>query len=213
MGKKEAAAKAAAKKAAAEKKDDEKKEEEKKEEEAPKEEEKKEEEPEEESEPPKVELSEEEAKMKFAKHDLPDITDSVLNNFYAEFSVPAKAEGFDEVKFEWDNESKCKDFLRSFILEKKKTARIENLVVGEWFKTQSAEWNKKFKDWKAEQTEVAKTKTLTEDEENAIQVLDCEDIEDVGSGVPLYLKFSAEDWMLLTLRWEVYALAVAYKKD
>merc|ERR1712232_996592 len=97
--------------------------------------------------------------------------------------------------------------------EKKKTSRIENLVVGEWFKTQNAEWNKKFKDWKAKQTEVAKTKTLTEDEENAIQVLDCEDIEDVGSGVPLYLKFSAEDWILLTLRWEVYALAVAYKKD
>merc|ERR1712232_1250459 len=206
--KKEAAAKAAAKKAAAEKK-----EEEKKEEEAPKEEEKKEEEPEEESEPPKVELSEEEAKMKFAKHDLPDITDSVLNNFYAEFSVPAKAEGFDEVKFEWDNESKCKDFLRSFILEKKKTARIENIVAGEWFKTQNAEWGKKLKEWQPKQKEPAKTKTLTEDQENAIDVMDCENIEDVGDGVPLYLKFSGEDWVLMALRWELYALATAYKKD
>merc|ERR1712196_239457 len=109
---------------------EEKKEEEKKEE-PPKEEEKKEEEKKEEPEepPPVAELTEEEAKMKFVKHDNPDLTDSMMDRFFADFSIPEKSEGFDEVKFEWDSVSKCKEFLRGFILEKKKTSRIDNLVV------------------------------------------------------------------------------------
>eukprot|EP00929_Paragymnodinium_shiwhaense_P041190 TRINITY_DN213_c1_g1_i2.p1 TRINITY_DN213_c1_g1~~TRINITY_DN213_c1_g1_i2.p1 ORF type:complete len:750 (-),score=337.98 TRINITY_DN213_c1_g1_i2:95-2344(-) len=200
---KEAAAKKAA---AAEKKDGE----EKKEEEN-KNEEKKEEE--EETEPPKVELTEEEEKMTFVKQDVPDITSLVLDASYASFSIPEKAEGFDDVKFEWEKEGQCKDSLRAWILEKKKTSKIDNLVAGEWFKTQTTEWNKKKAAWMAKQKEAAKTKKMNEDEEKAIDPLECENVDDAKDGAPLYLNFTAEDWVLLSLRWELYTLATAYKKD
>merc|ERR1712187_1105158 len=40
-----------------------------------------------------------------------------------------------------------------------------------------------------------------------------EDINDIGSGKPLYFSFAYEDWVLLSLRFELHLLAHAFKRD
>ncbi|CAE7939977.1 EMB2654, partial [Symbiodinium necroappetens] len=53
-------------------------------------------------EPPKVELTEEEENLSFLpKGAVPDLTPSVLSKAFANFTIPEKDEGFDEIKFIW----------------------------------------------------------------------------------------------------------------
>jgi hypothetical protein len=40
-----------------------------------------------------------------------------------------------------------------------------------------------------------------------------EDVLNIGSGEPLFSKFTIEDWMLLSLRYELHLLVHAFKKD
>eukprot|EP00747_Dinoflagellata_sp_TGD_P125787 gnl/TRDRNA2_/TRDRNA2_174209_c2_seq3.p1 gnl/TRDRNA2_/TRDRNA2_174209_c2~~gnl/TRDRNA2_/TRDRNA2_174209_c2_seq3.p1 ORF type:complete len:312 (+),score=116.04 gnl/TRDRNA2_/TRDRNA2_174209_c2_seq3:219-1154(+) len=47
----------------------------------------------------------------------------------------------------------------------------------------------------------------------ALDVFGVEDVLDVGTGEPLCTHFSADDWGLCTLRFELYLLAHAFKKD
>jgi len=81
------------------------KEEETKEDEKPEEETKADEKMEEADAP--VELTEEEKKTVFLKMPLPDLTDRELALSYASFTLPTKAEGFEEVVFAWQNEKTC----------------------------------------------------------------------------------------------------------
>merc|ERR1712187_844181 len=124
---------------------------------------KKEEEEEEEEwekEPPVVELTDEEKAKPFRPKATPDLTNSVMNLSFSKFSIPQKSEGFDEISFEWDTESKAQDYLIDWKKEQKLTCRIEDLVPGEWFKKTSAEWSKVLKGWQAKQKSVAKPKTV-----------------------------------------------------
>merc|ERR1712039_962152 len=82
-----------------------------------KEEEKKEEEPEEEK---AVELTEEEKKINFRKLATPDIVDADLAKSFANYSVPAKEEGFDEIRYVWSSEKVAAEKLREWLLEKKR---------------------------------------------------------------------------------------------
>merc|ERR1712113_909362 len=52
----------------------------------------------------KVELSAEESAMWYRKHTVPDLTPSALAKSFADFSIPDKAEGFDEIKYVWQEE-------------------------------------------------------------------------------------------------------------
>merc|ERR1711862_312428 len=96
-------------------------EEKEKEEEKPEEEKKEEMEVEEEEKP--VELTEEEKNTWFYKSETPDLTQAVLAKHFASFTLPAKEEGFDEIRFEWSDEAKCAAHLKSWMLELKKTQR------------------------------------------------------------------------------------------
>merc|ERR1719293_557798 len=40
-----------------------------------------------------------------------------------------------------------------------------------------------------------------------------EDIDDIGNGKPLYADFVYEDWVLLSLRFELHLLIHAFRKD
>merc|ERR1712194_996914 len=102
-----------------EEKKEEKKEEEKKDEEMK--EEKKEEEKEEElpAEPEKAELTEEEKNLWFLPTNPPEMHNKHIDRNFAKFSVPEKAEGFDEVLFAWQDEAKAKEHFRAWLLEKK----------------------------------------------------------------------------------------------
>jgi len=212
-------------------KEEEVKEEEVKQEEA--EEEKKDEEmEEEETEPPKAELSDEEKKLWFRAKATPDLTPVVLNQSFGQFTVPEKSEGFTEIKYEWQNAAKSKEYLRKWVVERKQTSRIEDLQPSKWFVDKYAEWQKSSKEW------VAKQKTFkanapkkekkeekkegeegdaeaagAEDERVEGDIFTVEDICDVGNGEPLFAHFGMEDWALLALRYELFLLVHAFKKD
>merc|ERR1719399_35604 len=52
------------------------------------------------------------------------------------------------------------------------------------------------------------------DEADEIDIWDCEDVHNVDDdGGLLYMKFESEDWALLNLRYELWLLAHAFKKD
>jgi len=125
--------------------------EEKKEEEPEEEEEEEEpadEEMEEPAEPPKVELTAEEKKEWFRKNPVKDLSDYALGTSFAKFSVPDQEEGFDEIDFIWQKEAQCKDYVKTWVRDRKMTTRIEDLTPGEWFKTLWSEWQKALQVWR-----------------------------------------------------------------
>merc|ERR1712137_1474402 len=133
-----------------------------------KEEEKKPEEPEEEElVPPVAKLTEEEENTWFYPHDVKDIRRFEFNSVYTKFALPEKNEGFDEVKYEWQDAKKSQEYLRKMILEKKRTSRIEDLKPGEEFRTKLLEWQKQVRDWTGKQTEgLPKVKPKSQDDED-----------------------------------------------
>merc|ERR1712232_625790 len=211
-----------------EKNDDETKEEEPKEEEP-------DEEPEEpDEEEPVAELSTEEKTAKFAQKPVPDITQVAFNKSLSRFSLPDKGEGFDDVQFEWDKAGAANTYFTNYLVEKKKTTRLDDLKPGEWFKEKVAAWKKTSNDWlqlqKKAKVEEAKKKAAKDKERKAKaaeegaevedegepeepDVFGCENVADVGDGVPLFKDFSFEDWSLVQLRYEMFLLTKAFAKD
>jgi len=218
-----------------------KKDEEKKDEEQEKEEEEEEEEGEEETEPKKAELTEEDKALKFRKRDVPDVSSFVMNSAFADFSVPTKAEGFDEVIFAWEKKTGSTDYLKNWVLERKITSRMESLQPSDWFKEKYAAWQKVLGEWKVKQTEWEKKagkptppdpkeadKKDGEGEKEAddadkkdddkmeaedLDIFSVENVCDVGTGEPLFGKFSWEDWALITLRFELHMLIQGFQHD
>merc|ERR1712217_340575 len=116
-----------------EKKDEEKKEEADEEDEAesePEEEEK--EEPLDET-PPKVELTAEEKKILYFKGQCPDMTGYLLSTSFAMFSLPEKDEGFDDITYSWAKGTKAQEYIKKWILERKLSTKVEDLVPSKWF--------------------------------------------------------------------------------
>merc|ERR1719343_520318 len=109
------------------------------------------EEEEEEKEPPKVALTEEEKKMWFRQPAAgsTDLSAVVLNQSFSSFSIPEKGEGFDDVSFEWQGGDASKEYLRNWVLEKKRTSRIEDLQPSQWFLDRAKEWGKTLSEWQA----------------------------------------------------------------
>jgi len=46
-----------------------------------------------------------------------------------------------------------------------------------------------------------------------LDIFSIEDVCDVGNGEPLFVNFSFEDWVLLSLRYELFLLIHAFRKD
>eukprot|EP00747_Dinoflagellata_sp_TGD_P078260 gnl/TRDRNA2_/TRDRNA2_159982_c1_seq1.p1 gnl/TRDRNA2_/TRDRNA2_159982_c1~~gnl/TRDRNA2_/TRDRNA2_159982_c1_seq1.p1 ORF type:complete len:879 (+),score=344.53 gnl/TRDRNA2_/TRDRNA2_159982_c1_seq1:71-2707(+) len=195
-----------------------------------KEEEEKKAEEEEEDEPmPQVELTEEDKKSFFPISQVKDLTDAELSKSFANFSIPEKSEGFHEIKFEWQNETKSKDYLSKWVLERKLTTRIEDLKPSEWFTGKYGEWTKLLGEWQKKVKEFTEAKAkkpakkaeeAAEGEEGeekeeaaAVDIYSVEDMCDVGNGEPLFSNFTFDDWTLLSLRFELYLLVQAFKKD
>jgi len=128
-----------------------------------------------------------------------------------------KSEGFEEIKYEWQDGKASQEYLRKMILEKKRTSRIEDLRPGDDFRTKLAEWQKQARDWTGKQTEgLPKVKPKSQDDDDdsgEVDVKSVADVTDVGGGIPLFVHFGPEDWALLHLRWDLHTLATSYKKD
>lgn len=197
------------------------KKEETKEEEKPAEEEKKEEVEEVSEEPPVEELTEEEKKVNFRPKSPSDLTEAVLNKAFGDFSIPEKAEGFDEVAFEWANASGSAKYLKTWVLDRKRTSRVEDLKPGQWFNDTLKEWQTKFDEYQAKRKALKPSEKKEGSEEDdevkaAVAKVDLEelkDVNDIGDGTPLYKLFAMEDWALLQLRFELALLAQAFVKD
>merc|ERR1712194_547411 len=100
--------------------------------------------------PPKVQLSADEKKISFRDRVIKDLEPASFSASFPKFSLPDKAEGFDEIKFEWmKTEKTAADFLRDWILGKKLVTRIEDIKPSPWFTTKRKDWDlavKKFRD-------------------------------------------------------------------
>merc|ERR1712008_536348 len=68
---------------------------------------------------------------------------------FGSFSIPEKEEGFDSLTFEWQGAEASKEYLRTWVLEKKRTSRIEDLQPSQWFQDKSKDWIKTFNEWQA----------------------------------------------------------------
>merc|ERR1719356_1559174 len=95
-----------------------------------------------------VELTEEEKKLTFRKKDAPDLGQKVLATSYAKFTLPEADEGFDDIRYAWQPEAECKEYMKKWVLERKLTQRVEELQPSEWFKGKYAEWQKILGVWK-----------------------------------------------------------------
>jgi len=192
-----------------------------------------------------VTLTDEEKAIVFRKHESPDCSPNVVTKLFAEFSMPAKAEGFDAIDFLWQKEAGSTAHLKDFVAQRKLTSRVETLTPGDWFKAQLKEWNQLLVGWKKRQNEwknpnlrktllakiaadkkAAKAADAGEGEEAAkeeeepmkidaedVEPSSVEDVNDIGSGEPLFANFAFEDWMLVSLRYELHLLVHAFKKD
>jgi len=152
-----------------------------------------------------------------------DLLDQVLAESFGDFSIPEKSEGFDEIKFEWQNEAKSGDYLNTWRKQKKISSRMDHLQVGEWFKTTSVAFQKQIDEWQAKQKakpkSAAKPKKAegedAEEEESKpdVDIFEVKDVCDIGNGVALFSEFAFEDWTILSLRAELFLLMEGFKKD
>jgi len=181
------------------------------------------------NEPPSVELTAEEQAIKFRTLPQPDLTSLAMSQSFGHFTIPEKSEGFDEIRYEWQSATKSKEYLRTIVLDKKIHSKIEDLQPSKWFQDKNAEWLKTFKMWEGKQKSFKATvakkaaekkqdgdddkKDDEEQEGDDLDIFSVEDVCDVGSNEPLFANFGFEDWALLQLRYELWLLAQAYKKD
>eukprot|EP00927_Polykrikos_kofoidii_P033428 TRINITY_DN2825_c0_g1_i1.p1 TRINITY_DN2825_c0_g1~~TRINITY_DN2825_c0_g1_i1.p1 ORF type:complete len:1063 (-),score=218.89 TRINITY_DN2825_c0_g1_i1:193-3357(-) len=194
---------------------------------------------EEEEEEKKVELTEEEKALWYRKHEIPDLTKSSAAAF-AKFSLPIESEGFDEIRYVWQDSSTCQSIFKDWLLEQKKTQRAEDLKPSPWFSERWETWQKIVKDWRRSQHKCSSLKDKSdgakedhgesekaddedidaeegskkvEIDEDELDVFEIEDINDIGNGKPIYSHFEYEDWTLLGLRYELHLLVHAFRHD
>jgi len=105
---------------------------------------------EEEAPPPPAELTAEEERQWFRRPGaLGDLSTFALNTAISRFCLPEEAEGFDEVRFQWRQAAEARDHLRTWVLDRKLTTRVEDLQPSEWFKEKWHAWQRDLQKWQA----------------------------------------------------------------
>merc|ERR1740130_1480524 len=151
--KKDAAAKVAAAKGE-EAPADEEEEEEKPEEKAESEEEAEEADEPEPTETPadKVSLTAEEKSARFFNHHVKDMVEKDLALSFTKFSLP-EADEFSAVKYSWSKNTEAAAYMKTWILDRKNTIRVEDIVPSAWFKQKAAAWTGDTGRWKHKQND------------------------------------------------------------
>jgi len=115
--------------------------------------------------PPKVELSDEEKKMKFRAVKVPDMMPVVLALHFTKFEMPTAAEGFADIKYEFGDATKAKEYMKNWILDRKITTRVEDLLPGDYVPAKLKEfvgsnklWNQQLNEYKASLVKKAQEK-------------------------------------------------------
>merc|ERR1712187_571728 len=99
-----------------------------------------------------VELTEEEKQNWFPKREVEDLNRKELAKQYANFTIPSKEEGFDEIRFAWQPAEKAEEHLKAWISDKKLTMKVDDLQPGAWFKEKWNEWQDLVHQWKRRQS-------------------------------------------------------------
>merc|ERR1712217_132285 len=95
-----------------------------------------------------VELTAEEKNCFFNNALTPDMDEKELGRIFGTFSLPDKAEGFDEIKYVWQNQAKSEEYVKAWVKTRKLNQRVEDLRPGSWFNEQWTEWDKLLQNWK-----------------------------------------------------------------
>merc|ERR1712039_1112676 len=95
-----------------------------------------------------VELTAQEKSCFFNNALTPDMDEKELGRIFGTFTLPDKAEGFDEVRFVWQNQAKSEEYLKAWVKTRKLNQRVEDLTPGNWFNEQWTEWDKLLQNWK-----------------------------------------------------------------
>jgi len=174
-----------------------------------------EEEEDQETEPPKVELTDEEKAFNFLPVRKPDLASHDMTACFAQFSTPDKAEGFDDIRFEWEKGDKAKDYLQACLKKIKLNTRLESLKPGETFREKSTEFKKLFQEWQDKQKAFKSSagEKKADEEEDEVDVFKAENILDVKDGAPLFAEFASEDWTMARTRFEFWLLVTSFIKD
>mmetsp|Transcript_74979 Transcript_74979/g.163687 ORF Transcript_74979/g.163687 Transcript_74979/m.163687 type:complete len:969 (+) Transcript_74979:121-3027(+) len=170
----------------------------------------------------------------FAKKEREDLSKGSLGRHFANFSLPDLSEGWDEVRYVWQDESSASAYLKEWIAARKLTLRIEDLQPGQHFKEQVRAYEQTVLEWKHRQSEVCRRPAPPRDagdekrrrledgtavEESASKTWEStdpmlvENIDDIGDGRPLYEHFAWEDWAMLNLRFELHVLLHSFRID
>merc|ERR1739838_443222 len=64
------------------------------------------------------------------------------------FTLPEASEGFTTVKYSWSKDKQAADYVKSWLMEKKLTTRVEDITPSQWFKDSNNKWAKDLADWK-----------------------------------------------------------------
>ncbi|CAE7381523.1 ASPH [Symbiodinium pilosum] len=170
-------------------------------------------------EPPQAELTDEEKKKYFRnRQGLPDLAPTTLRKFLQQFSLPEKSEGWDEIKYAWDQAHSSRDYLRKWVVEAKRTTLIEDPQPSQTFTTKFMAWQKQHLDFQQKQN-LWKAKPKKEEDAASIaaraniDIFAVEDVNDINDGEPLYAHFEPVDWALLQLRYELHLLQESFKRD
>jgi len=90
-----------------------------------------------------------------------------LGTSFTNFTLPIKEEGFDDVRYQWDKKTKCAEYVREWVLNRKLTTRVEDIQPSEWFTQKYSAWLQQLQKWHLKQTEWKqqdKKKTVKEPE-------------------------------------------------
>ncbi|CAK9074085.1 unnamed protein product [Durusdinium trenchii] len=167
---------------------------------------------------PVVTLSEEEKAICFKQKATSDLTSWTLGGHFTRFSLPEADEGFDEIRYVWNPEAVCKEYLHKWIIKNKILCRMEDILPSDWFHSKAAEWQKVLADWHSKQGEFAAKQAYEveepkEEKKDVEDVFAVEDICNTAAGEPLFAKFTFEDWALLSLRLELHLLVHSFRRD
>lgn len=165
----------------------------------------------------------------------PDVPHADLAASFAEFTLPSQDEGFDSLTYDWRPAEACQELFQDWVRRQKNTLRVEDITPSKWFRDRwgevqklcrelrkkQNEWREvleQLKAWRKEGLDASSESTLDDDrptevDSEDLDVMSVQNIDDIGSGEPLFAKFVLEDWSLLGLRLELHLLVHAFRRD
>ena len=167
-------------------------------------------------EPPTEELKEP-PEADFLPSGKTEVSERALAHDLRYFSLPSKAEGFDEIRYEWTDEETAKEKLLQWLRERKARQVVEGLTPGEWFNAKYEDWKKARRVFQNGQRDFSGRSQGDEslaDKVAAIELSKVKDPHDAdGNGTPIYGNFKYEDWIVLSFRYEFHLLCHAFPID